>query len=246
MSASSTADLADPARNDGRPVHRRHDIGRSGAGACRSSGPRDRPAGDHRQSRRRRRQYRRKRRREGARDGYTLLLATTGPAATNKLMYKDMTFDPQRDFAPIVLMGKAPIIIVARPDAPAKTLKDLIAYAKAESRQADRSDFPATARSATSPASSCRIAPASRSGKPNIAAARRSSPTCSADTSTSAWTRWLHTCRRCRRASCGPWRSPAPGAGPALPDVPTVCGVRPARLRGERVVRTTGADRNVG
>ncbi len=67
---------------------------------------------------------------KAAPDGYTILLATTGPAATNKLMYKSMSFDPQRDFAPIALVGKAPIIIVARPDAPAKTLKELIAYAK--------------------------------------------------------------------------------------------------------------------
>jgi len=64
-------------------------------------------------------------------DGYTLLLATTGPAATNKLMYKDMPFDPQRDFAPIVLIGKSPVIIVARRDLPATTLKDLIDFAKA-------------------------------------------------------------------------------------------------------------------
>jgi tripartite-type tricarboxylate transporter receptor subunit TctC len=64
-------------------------------------------------------------------DGYTLLLATTGPAATNKFMYHDMTFDPERDFAPIVLVGKSPIIIVARPDAPFSTLKEFIDYAKA-------------------------------------------------------------------------------------------------------------------
>ncbi|HZP77802.1 MAG TPA: tripartite tricarboxylate transporter substrate binding protein [Pseudolabrys sp.] len=64
-------------------------------------------------------------------DGYTLLFATTGPAATNKLMYKDMSFDPQRDFTPAVLVGKAPVIIVARPDAPFATLKDMIDYAKA-------------------------------------------------------------------------------------------------------------------
>jgi tripartite-type tricarboxylate transporter receptor subunit TctC len=64
-------------------------------------------------------------------DGYTLLLATTGPAATNKLMYKDLPFDSQRDFAPIVLIGKSPVIIVARPDLPAKSLKQLIDYAKA-------------------------------------------------------------------------------------------------------------------
>jgi tripartite-type tricarboxylate transporter receptor subunit TctC len=64
-------------------------------------------------------------------DGYTLLLATTGPAATNKFMYHDMTFDPERDFAPIVLVGKSPIIIVARPDAPFSTLKEFIDYTKA-------------------------------------------------------------------------------------------------------------------
>jgi tripartite-type tricarboxylate transporter receptor subunit TctC len=64
-------------------------------------------------------------------DGYTLLFATTGPAATNKLMYKEMTFDPQRDFVPVVLVGKAPIIIVARADAPFSTLKEMVDYAKA-------------------------------------------------------------------------------------------------------------------
>ncbi len=64
-------------------------------------------------------------------DGYTLLLATTGPAATNKLMYKELSFDPQRDFAPIALIGKSPVIIVARRDAPVTTLAELIDYAKA-------------------------------------------------------------------------------------------------------------------
>ena len=64
-------------------------------------------------------------------DGYTILLATTGPAATNALMYKEMQFDPRRDFAPIALVGKSPVIIAARLDAPAKTLPELIAYAKA-------------------------------------------------------------------------------------------------------------------
>jgi tripartite-type tricarboxylate transporter receptor subunit TctC len=64
-------------------------------------------------------------------DGYTILLATTGPAATNKLMYKDMSFDPQRDFANIVLVGKAPIIIVAKANGPVNSLKELIDYAHA-------------------------------------------------------------------------------------------------------------------
>lgn len=64
-------------------------------------------------------------------DGYTLLLATTGPAATNKLLYKDLSYDPQRDLAPVMLVGKSPVIIVARPDAPFRTLAEMIDYAKA-------------------------------------------------------------------------------------------------------------------
>ena len=64
-------------------------------------------------------------------DGYTLLLATTGPAANNKLMYKNMPYDPQRDLVPIALMGKSPVIVTARADFPATNLKELVAYGKA-------------------------------------------------------------------------------------------------------------------
>lgn len=64
-------------------------------------------------------------------DGYTILFATTGQAATNQLMYKKMEYSPQRDFASVVLVAKAPVIITAKPDAPFSTLKDFIAYAKA-------------------------------------------------------------------------------------------------------------------
>ncbi len=63
-------------------------------------------------------------------DGYTLLLATTGPAATNKLMYQNMPFDPEKDFAPVALVGKSPILITARSDAPFSTLKEFLAFAK--------------------------------------------------------------------------------------------------------------------
>ncbi|WP_445488431.1 Bug family tripartite tricarboxylate transporter substrate binding protein [Rhodopseudomonas sp. RCAM05734] len=64
-------------------------------------------------------------------DGYTILFATTSQAATNKLMYKHMEYDPQRDFAPVVLVGKAPVIVTARPDAPYNSLAEFITYAKA-------------------------------------------------------------------------------------------------------------------
>jgi tripartite-type tricarboxylate transporter receptor subunit TctC len=67
-------------------------------------------------------------------DGYTILFATTGQAATNKLMYKNIEYDPQRDFAPVVLIGKAPVIVTARPDAPFSTVKELVVYAKTNSK----------------------------------------------------------------------------------------------------------------
>ncbi|MCK9919124.1 tripartite tricarboxylate transporter substrate binding protein [Microbacteriaceae bacterium K1510] len=64
-------------------------------------------------------------------DGYTILFATTGPAATNKLMYQNMPYDPEKDLAPIGLVGKSPIIITARANAPFSTLKEYVDYAKA-------------------------------------------------------------------------------------------------------------------
>jgi tripartite-type tricarboxylate transporter receptor subunit TctC len=67
---------------------------------------------------------------KAAPDGYTLLLSTTGPASLNKLTYKTMSYDPQRDLAPIVLFGKAPVIIVGRNSLPAATLKAFIEYAR--------------------------------------------------------------------------------------------------------------------
>jgi tripartite-type tricarboxylate transporter receptor subunit TctC len=63
-------------------------------------------------------------------DGYTIFFGSTGPTATNVLMYKNLSFDPRRDFMPIVLVGKTPVIVVARADAPVASLKELIAYAR--------------------------------------------------------------------------------------------------------------------
>ncbi|WP_170149406.1 Bug family tripartite tricarboxylate transporter substrate binding protein [Rhodoplanes roseus] len=68
---------------------------------------------------------------KAAPDGYTILLATTGQAATNKLMYKDITYDPQKDLTPVVLIGRSPVIVVARPGVQAGSLAELIALAKA-------------------------------------------------------------------------------------------------------------------
>ena len=64
-------------------------------------------------------------------DGATFLFASTGQAATNKLMYKEMQYDPDRDFTPIILMGKLPVVIVAKNGGKFRTMKDLLEQARA-------------------------------------------------------------------------------------------------------------------
>ena len=64
-------------------------------------------------------------------DGYTMMFSTPGPAAINKLMYTNAGYDPEKDFTPIVLVAKSPLIIVANNDAPAKDFKGMVDYAKA-------------------------------------------------------------------------------------------------------------------
>ena len=68
---------------------------------------------------------------KAAPDGYTFMFGTPGPIATNKLMYKNLPYDPEKDLTPVVLVAKSPLIVVAHPSFPAKDLKELIAYAKA-------------------------------------------------------------------------------------------------------------------
>lgn len=63
-------------------------------------------------------------------DGYTLLFGTPAPIAINRLIYKGLAYDSERDFTPVVLVAKSPLIITAKLDFPAKTFGDLIAYAK--------------------------------------------------------------------------------------------------------------------
>src|SRR5262249_146521 len=63
-------------------------------------------------------------------DGYTFLFGTPAPIAMNRLMYKGLTYDSERDFTPVILAAKSPLVITAKLDFPAKTLGELIAYAK--------------------------------------------------------------------------------------------------------------------
>ena len=68
---------------------------------------------------------------KAAPDGYTILFGTPGPLANNKLMYKNLPFDPEQAFTPIVLVAKSPLIIAAKASLPVKDIQELKAYAKA-------------------------------------------------------------------------------------------------------------------
>lgn len=64
-------------------------------------------------------------------DGYTLLMATSGPSAILPAIYTDLTYDPISGFAPISLVASADYMLVVHPSLPAKSIKELIALAKA-------------------------------------------------------------------------------------------------------------------
>ena len=64
-------------------------------------------------------------------DGYTLLMSYVGTHAINGSLYKKLPFDPEKDFAPVATLATLPFVVVTRPDAPFKTIPELVAAAKA-------------------------------------------------------------------------------------------------------------------
>jgi tripartite-type tricarboxylate transporter receptor subunit TctC len=68
-------------------------------------------------------------------DGYTLLMASSGPGAVNKLIYKSLPYDPLKDLAPVVLVANVPTIISVSPKLPVANLKDVVAYGKRHPRE---------------------------------------------------------------------------------------------------------------
>jgi tripartite-type tricarboxylate transporter receptor subunit TctC len=65
-------------------------------------------------------------------DGYTLLMGNVAPNAVNVSLFKKLGFDPVKDFAPVSLVAITPNILVAHPSVPVKTIKELVALAKAK------------------------------------------------------------------------------------------------------------------
>src|SRR6476619_2578030 len=62
-------------------------------------------------------------------DGYTLVLGYTGTLAIGPSLYKNVGYDPRKDFAPIGMIGNAPNSLVVHTSLPVKSVAELIAYA---------------------------------------------------------------------------------------------------------------------
>lgn len=65
-------------------------------------------------------------------DGYTLILGHVGTLAVNPTMMPKLSYDPRRDFAPIVLLAKLPMVFAVGGNVPAKTLPDFVQLARAK------------------------------------------------------------------------------------------------------------------
>ena len=68
---------------------------------------------------------------KAAPDGYTIGLGYTGTLAIGPTLYAKAGYDPRKDFAPIGMIGQSPNSLVVHPSFPAKTVAEVIAYAKA-------------------------------------------------------------------------------------------------------------------
>lgn len=65
-------------------------------------------------------------------DGYTMGVAAAGALSANSSLYAKMPFDVQKDLRPMGMLASIPFVLVGNPSLPVKTLKDLIAMAKAK------------------------------------------------------------------------------------------------------------------
>ena len=68
---------------------------------------------------------------KSAPDGYTLVVSTNAALATNKVLYDNLPYDPERDLAAISLLASAPQILVVNPSVPVSTFKEFLQYLRA-------------------------------------------------------------------------------------------------------------------
>jgi len=68
-------------------------------------------------------------------DGYTLVMSAIGPLAANRTLYRELGYDPEKDFEPISLFAVFPNVVVVSAKLPVRTLTELVAYAKQRPNQ---------------------------------------------------------------------------------------------------------------
>src|SRR6266699_3012877 len=76
---------------------------------------------------------------KSAPDGYTLLVNATGGMSVNPVLYTKLPYDPLKDFVPISMVGIFPLVLVVHPSVPAKSVQELVAYARANPGKLDYS-----------------------------------------------------------------------------------------------------------
>jgi tripartite-type tricarboxylate transporter receptor subunit TctC len=67
-------------------------------------------------------------------DGYTVLLSGSSEVSMNVVLFKKMPYDPVRDLQPVMLVCTAPLVLVAHPSLPVKSVKELVALARSKPR----------------------------------------------------------------------------------------------------------------
>ena len=69
---------------------------------------------------------------QAKKDGYTLFLGQTGEITVNRVLMKDLGYDPMKELTPVVLIGNAPLVMLAPVDAPYNTVGEFIQAARAK------------------------------------------------------------------------------------------------------------------
>ena len=73
---------------------------------------------------------------KAAPDGYTILVTTNTPQAANVSLFRKLSYDPVKDFAPIARIATTSFMLMVRDDYPAKTLKEFLAHSRSKSQSA--------------------------------------------------------------------------------------------------------------
>jgi tripartite-type tricarboxylate transporter receptor subunit TctC len=69
---------------------------------------------------------------KSAPDGYTFMMGNIGTHAINVSLYKQLSYDPVKDFAPVAMVADLPLLLLVHPSVPVKSVQELIALAKSQ------------------------------------------------------------------------------------------------------------------